>query len=356
MSRRYPTAELYDERQRDFYGNGSRSSRNYDDIDGELSRPPNDYRRGQPDFLRNDYGRTSAGPLVVRDHQRPSEDHGPRAPPPPRSVRGDVDRDDFSYRDRRASAKPRDSDFEREEIIYRREERDERPRARPHDVETDETDIRIRRSETEERPKSRARDFDRDEYTLRRPSEPRGRETEHTEIDIRHRERSQSRPRESRGFDRDYERGEIRFRRGEGERHRAGDAEKEELIIRREEREGRPSRGHDDYERDTLVIRDRERERSLPPPRLVAREREDFVVRRRETSPVPPPPREERQQIIIRRTERSPSPSPERSPSPPPPPPEPIVRPPIIQEVITHHRHIDHGMQFLDLSHFLSLS
>jgi hypothetical protein len=92
----------------------------------------------------------------------------------------------------------------------------------------------------------------------------------------------------------------------------------------------------------------RGRERSLPPPRsrgeLVAREHEEFTIRRRDTSPQP---REiVKDEIIIRRKEeRMPTPSPSPSPPPPPPPPqlEPEIRPPIIQEIITHHRHIDHG-------------
>jgi hypothetical protein len=51
-------------------------------------------------------------------------------------------------------------------------------------------------------------------------------------------------------------------------------------------------------------------------------------------------------EIVIRRMEER-SPSPEPLPPPPPPPaaPEPEIRPPIIQEIITHHRHIDHGVE-----------
>lgn len=93
------------------------------------------------------------------------------------------------------------------------------------------------------------------------------------------------------------------------------------------------------------------RDRSLPAPRsrgeLVAREHEEFTVRRRDTSPQA---REIiKDEIIIRRKEErmpSPSPSPEPLPPPPPPPLEPEFRPPIIQEIITHHRHIDHGKLF----------
>lgn len=47
------------------------------------------------------------------------------------------------------------------------------------------------------------------------------------------------------------------------------------------------------------------------------------------------------EQIIIRRHERSPSPP--LSPAPLFPPHECIKAPPVIQEIITHHRHIEHG-------------
>ena len=62
MSRRYPTAELYEERQRDFYRNGNRSNHSYDELDLELNR-------GAPrrDFLRESYGRQSGGgEMVIR--------------------------------------------------------------------------------------------------------------------------------------------------------------------------------------------------------------------------------------------------------------------------------------------------
>jgi len=106
----------------------------------------------------------------------------------------------------------------------------------------------------------------------------------------------------------------------------------------------------------TRVV-ERERERSPSPPgQLRARvieTRERIPVRERSPSPV-----RYRERIIERERERSPSPArsehvritetreevrqaPSLSSSPSPPP---FIRaPPIHQEIITHHRHIDHG-------------
>ncbi|RDW62065.1 hypothetical protein BP6252_11498 [Coleophoma cylindrospora] len=100
-----------------------------------------------------------------------------------------------------------------------------------------------------------------------------------------------------------------------------------------------------------------ERESSMPPPpdrltrrvvetREIRRERSPSPVRIREriierTRTPSPPPTERVRTRIVEREETRPSP-PSLSPSPSPPP--PIVRaPPIHQEIITHHRHIDHG-------------
>ncbi|KAF2201160.1 hypothetical protein GQ43DRAFT_46208 [Delitschia confertaspora ATCC 74209] len=306
MSRRYPTAELYEERQRDFYRNGNRSDRSYDDLDP---------RRSAPDFfLREDYDRPSsnAGPLVVRERREESV----KGPP---SRRGrEVEEDTLVIRGGRPE--PRLREREIDDISIRRGPERERPRAREREVERDETDIYIKHQHRDQSRPRRApdvREIERDEITFRRgeggpPSRPRPREV-------------------------DVEREEIRFREREPPRPR--EVERDEFIYRRDESHGRER----EVEKDTITIRGRER--SLPPPRsrgeLVAREREEFVIRRRPSPPRSPPREEIKDEIIIRRMEqRSPTPPP---PPPPPPEPEPIVRPPIIQEVITHHRHIDHG-------------
>lgn len=105
-----------------------------------------------------------------------------------------------------------------------------------------------------------------------------------------------------------------------------------------------------DFTRTRVIERERERRRS-PSPQLRARVVETRErVRERSPSPV---------RIRERYIERERSPSPvdrvrirnieqreivrQPSPSPSPPPPPPIRAPAIHQEVITHHRHIDHG-------------
>ncbi|THW30530.1 hypothetical protein D6D23_00003 [Aureobasidium pullulans] len=364
MSRRYPPADVYEDRERDPYAR-PRPARNYDDIEVDINRTRyadrpetvvSDRRstRGAklPDFLHDDYGRTNAGPLVVKNRE-PDDyaDYPPRRDPDTLSRRGGpperVERDELVIRERRGEPPLRERpppardprDVDREEIIYRRGERDQSRPPRPRDRgEVEETDILIRRREQERE---------------REPEVPRGGPPD------------------------------IVFRRGAGDRRPPPRSEaarsevaEEEFTFRHEETRSPPppARSVRGVEREEISIR--ERERSLPPyrrrsPGPVAREREEWLFRRREPSP-PPPPRDEREEIIIRRREheraspplrdereeiiirrrersvpREPSPEPVREPSPEPmpPPPEPIVRPPIIQEIITHHRHIDHGVE-----------
>ncbi|KAF2733788.1 hypothetical protein EJ04DRAFT_265945 [Polyplosphaeria fusca] len=334
MSRRYPTAELYEERQRDFHRNGGRSERNFEELDLEMSRGGNP-RRSAPDFFREDYNRSQAGPLVVARREE-EQSRGP-------TRRREVEEDTMVIRGGRPAPPPSSAssvrgDFEREDISIRREQSERR---RPREAEREETDISIRRRE-QSRPRApEVRDFEREEIVFRRgdgarPARPREVEVEREEIKFR--EREPPKPREV-----EFEREEIRFRDREPPRPR--EVERDEFIYRRDERSD--SRHGRDHEVEKEQITFRGRERSLPPPRsrgdLVAREKEEIIVRRREASP---PPREViKDEIIIRRKEeRAPSPSPP-PPPPPPPEPEPIVRPPIIQEVITHHRHIDHGVE-----------
>ncbi|KAF2423756.1 hypothetical protein EJ08DRAFT_652516 [Tothia fuscella] len=361
MSRRYPVADVYEERESDVYRNGRRATtREYEELDVDITRSR------QPDFLREDYGRTTAGALVVAERRGVDFERNSRRGSPTRSVH---------------SVRPRTREVEKEEIIIR-EERSERPRrrersqsrdvsvrrserpTRPRGSEREEIDINITHEESTERPRPRPREVERDEISIRRS------ETE--------RAPPPPRPRE-------VAREEVIFRRGEGERRpRPREVEKEEIIIRHDEStRGPPPRReiereeikithqHDDHRssrgrdrsssRERISIRERSRpaprERSLP-PKLVARETEEFVIRRRRPpspSPSPSPPRRkvETDTIVIKRTERSPTPPPPPPPEPelPPPPPvlQPIYRPPIHQEIhqeiITHHRHIDHGVE-----------
>lgn len=338
MSRRYPTAELYEERERDFYRNGNRSERNYDELDFELRRG-GDPRRSVPDFLHSDYNRPTAGPMVLRPRE---DDHVSRGP---RSTRGFEDEASVSMRGSRAPPPPASvRGFDRDDVSVRRSEPPRRPRE-------EETDISIRRREQSRprQPEFRETEFERNEIPFRRGdgAPPRPREVDVEKEDIRFRGRGDSVDfrasrrevsRDGRGVS--AERGSIRFQERDGnfDFHAA----------RREQSRGRERSA----ERETITIRGREK--SLPPPRprgeLVAREREEFVLRRREASPPSPPPTRSRdvvkdEIIIRRREERSPSPLPSPPPPPPAPAPEPEIRPPIIQEIITHHRHIDHGVE-----------
>lgn len=389
MSRRgrdYPAADYYEERERDFYARGPRrTTREYDDIDVELSRA-----RSHPDFLREDYERTSVGPLVVRERREERQ----------------VDVDDTrSVRSTATTRRPPRREVEREEVVIKEDERRprERPREREREVEREElvirrgegartprpggeereTEIEIRRDEREPvpRPRMREREIERDEIDVRsvrseRPPPPRPilreREVDREEFIIRRGDGDRRPPR------REVEKEEITIRTNDAERPRPPrrEVEKEEVLIRqttrdddtRSVRSSRPREVSEEREKITIRARSRGRDRSQPPPRarddLVARETEEFVIRRRRPpspSPSPSPPRREveREQIIIReRKERSPSPAPLLPP--PPPEPEPvrlptIFRPPIHQEIrqeiITHHRHIDHGTK-----HFRSQS
>ncbi|KAI9733537.1 MAG: hypothetical protein M1834_003138 [Cirrosporium novae-zelandiae] len=129
---------------------------------------------------------------------------------------------------------------------------------------------------------------------------------------------------------------EIVFKRTERNRPREREVEREEITIRdrSKSRERPPPRD--------FVIRRGQGDRP-PPPRERLEEREEITIREREKRP---PPKESEQIIIRREKKRSPSSSPSPSPPPEPMPEPPIIRaPPIHQEVITHHRHIDHGFE-----------
>ena len=350
-------ADRYEERETDFYRR-PRREREYGELDVDITRSrypePRAQRaetavrerdtvvsdrrteRGprQPDFLREDYGKSNAGPLVLREERR-EDDVYSRAPTRRRS-----------QETVRSRAPP--ERLEKEEIIIRERDRERGP---PYPRDFDEVD---RKEEIVIRERERARS---------RGPPPREREDE--EIDIKIRRGEEPRPPPPRGEaprneyrERDVE--EIRFRRGGGDRAAPPpprtEVDREEIRItgRRGSPPARSERGRDFREEIDIDIR----ERSTPVPRqrsqsrgaLVARKDEEWVVRRRrERSPSPlPPPRDyEKEEIIIRRKERTPSPEPVREPTPEPPSPpplKPIYEPPIVREVITHHRHIDHGV------------
>ncbi|CAK4034772.1 Hypothetical predicted protein [Lecanosticta acicola] len=394
--REYPTAERYEERETDFYRR-PRRDRDYDDLEAEISREryPESRRaetvvkerdtvvserrteRGPrlPDFLREDYAKSSAGPLVVREDKE--EDVYSRAPTRRRSVETvrsrapteRIEKDKFVFKEEeRGPPYPRSRGSELDyrgrgeeddrEVIYR-----SRTRSRPpprEEREKEEIDINIRREESRPPPPRSPPPVEEIRFRRgggERPAPPR-KEVDKTEIDIDIVEKSApSAPPPSRiRTVVDREEIDIRERRSPAPPPPRTEVDKEELIFR--ERRRSPSRRGREVFKEEIEIRESSRSRPAPReysrPALVARKEEEWIVRRPRT---PPPKDYEKEEIIIRRNkERTPSPepppkppSPESSPSPspppPPPPPEPIYRPPIIQEVITHHRHIDHGVE-----------
>ncbi|KAJ6110515.1 hypothetical protein N7486_002750 [Penicillium sp. IBT 16267x] len=140
-----------------------------------------------------------------------------------------------------------------------------------------------------------------------RRSNPRWEQTDYEELDIR----SQRRPRREREYTDDEE---LDNRPPGLSKHGLGDIEVEEEIDIRSSRRSRPGRG-DIVDDEVIDIRQDKLERE---PRRRSAESDEHIIRKdRERSS----PRE-------------------RSPSP-----EPIRAPPIHQDVITHHRHIDHGFE-----------
>ena len=342
MSRRYAASDVsldrYDDRRTEYRSNGR--GRDYDDryYDDEI-----DYRRAParerelrvreevrvrdrsrsrervqspPEFLREDYGRTSAGPMVLR--KRETEDF------------------EFVAKPRRRSPSPEPvREKDREEIIIRRDESDRPPPRREREREREREEIIIRRDESDLPPQRRQRDAEREEIIIRKDErdDRRGgppRETERDEIIIR-RDEGGARSR----YDDD-----VVSRRGGG----SGRGDREEIIIRRDEEDTRSryaGRAYDDY---VLAPRPKshERERSRAGRASSPSSHDDEVIIRRDTREGRDGRGREREEIIIRKHSHSRS----RSPSPVSLPEPPIIRaPPIHQEVITHHRHIDHGYE-----------
>lgn len=431
MSRRgYASSDLYEqrERERDYYPPRDRGSRTaeVDEIDIRERRRTSGR---EPEFLREDYGRSAAGPLVVRDDKRDRESEyrprprngpreveereviiakGPRSermsdrdiniereelvyrtrePERPRTREINIERDDIVYQPRPRDPEPQQIRRVREDWEYRRPVREpeieretidirERERERPRERDYKEEEITIRRgSGSRERERPRPRPNTDQEIVIRRSSRSRERERprqsdfREEDIIIRRDERDRERPRER---DRGYEKDEIIIRRdergGDRPRTRASSFDREIIKLRVDDREPRRAKSRADFQEEDITIRRSERER----PGRDSRE-EDLIIRRRDVS------RETRRtmrsrsrsrdreditirhddrggrhrdEIIIRRDEKSPSPEPIYAPPMPPPEPEPIRAPPIHQEIITHHRHIDHGYSLFDLRRF----
>lgn len=295
------------------------------DIDTRSERGPR-----QPDFLREDYGRNAnAGQMVVRDEVRVDDYAGSRVGRSRGPPQGDrVERDEIVFQRREAPRNPPypQSNIGDDEIVFR-----ERTRSRPPPAR-EEIDITIREKEDDRRPPPRGRAevdteeviFTREERSLSRPPPPR-RVREEVDIDIREQDSYRSR---------DVRREEIDIDIKESDNRRGRDGRKEEIDIDIDiQNRGAPA----------------PRERSQSRGALVRKDREEWIVRKRRTpspSPSPPPRDFEREQIVIRTRTPEPEPPPrEPTPEPLPPPEPPVYRPPIIQEVITHHRHIDHPIE-----------
>ena len=237
----------------------------------------------------------------------------------------------------RFAPKPRERrrDVVDETVIIKQRERERSPEpAREEVINIRERDVSRKLRDEEinirEYQRERPRDYSEEEIRIRQRERP----NDYHEEDVRIRERE---------TDRGYRDEEIRISerdRGSGyrdeeirisERDRGPGYRDEEIRIQertREDRRERPSEvssdhtrraPRDDYDEEEIIIKRNEREGTSG--------RTD--------------------EIVIRRKERSisPAPAPAPAPSPPPPPPElePIRAPPIHREIITHHRHIDHG-------------
>lgn len=254
--------------------------------ESEMERPRPRRSRDEPGFDR----RKSFEAFVL-------DDDGPDLPRRRRS-HGDREveeeliideRERERHRDRRSREKPR----RKEEIVMKWKDR-------PSPDENDESKIQFREARRHRR---------------RSPSDPRlsreppgawpsDRDVEGPDEEIRIRSRTRSRPRH------------------------AGDEEGEEIIFRREERDRR-TRAEEDEE---LALDRDERERDR---RRAVEDDEELIIRHKE--------RDRRgasledDEIMLRKGKRR-SPPRDHSPSL-----KSIHAPPIHQDIITHHRHIDHG-------------
>lgn len=323
-TRRYESSEVSDryEVRRDHARSdvGHRDERAWEDEISYRSRPPPRNRergtvfkeevrvrdRSPPDFLREDHGRTSSGPVVLRARER--EDF------------------EFAPRPRRRSPSPKpEPRIEREEIIVRKEPESRREtHAHAPSADYEREDILIRRGQREPermRPPPPP-EIERDEYIVRRDDW--GGNSRYSSA---------------------YERDESMVRRLPPR----DDYEREEIIIRHnrdDSREPPRYRGRDDLRVPARAI-SHERERSRISRSRAGSETDEIIIRRDEIEGGRNGRDREREEIIIRRHDsRSPSPASTRAPSTKPPPEPPVINaPPIHQEVITHHRHIDHGYE-----------
>ena len=186
--------------------------------------------------------------------------------------------------------------------------------------------VRVREREREvDRARSQSMDVrERVSYIQREPS------VERTRVRMVERERERSPEPVS------YRREERRYMERDRERS-PSPLYDTERVVRRERtvvRERTPSPVYNDRERVTTRTREIVRQRSPTPPPVTRETTTNIRVT-------------EREREMVRVPSPSPSPEPEPEPVRMVPVEQPIVRaPPIHQEIITHHRHIDHGFEY----------
>lgn len=255
------------------------------------------------------------------------------------------DRDYYDYDRRGPPVRERERDVLIREEVRERPSRELPAFMREDHGRTEAGAVVLRQRETE--------DFEFVPRPARPPSPEPEKKVEREEIIIRRDESDHRGP--PRGGEREREREEIIIRRTEQDddvrsvaQSRRGGGEREEIIIRRREEEddrmsrrGPPSEIGSQYGRPRYDPRpvSHERERSRVRDRGGSESQEEIIIREQDRGRG-----EKQQEIIIRRHSRSNSPSSVSTRGPAPEPPI-IHAPPIHQEVITHHRHIDHGYE-----------
>ncbi|CEJ60496.1 hypothetical protein PMG11_09068 [Penicillium brasilianum] len=367
MSRRAPPREYYEEeefeaeRERDRYPRSRRRERDFDeDVEYRRRRsmPPIEdlehmHIRDRPprDLVRESFAppRDRGGPLVRRERDELDE---PGPGPDPEEVRARSSRRRGSQ-----SHRPREvvEEEESELMIGGREKRGSRRSRRPRDLDDEDMVIRHREraSEGDLRPMEKVYEDEREEVYFRASSRPRRRpsrrevEFEERIIDDREQERLRGpRHRGEASFEEDLvmqwkdrptpreleEEDEIRLRET---RRRRRPSQPEPEYVREPPPREPPGAWPAEREVEEEEIRIRERRRSRPKRREVEDE-EDIVLRREERDRERGRDSAESDEILIRKSKR-------KTPREPSLSPEPIRAPPIHQDVITHHRHVDHG-------------
>ncbi|KAJ5176927.1 uncharacterized protein N7482_002804 [Penicillium canariense] len=364
MSCRAPPREYYEEeefeveRERDRY---PRSRRRERDLDGDVeyrrrrSMPPVEdlermriRERPPRDFVQESYAPPrDRGPLVRRARDELDE-------PLPEPEREDVR---MRPARRRGSLRAREIEEESELFIGERERHGSRRHRRPRELEEDDMVVRHkeRASEGDLRPMERVYEDEREEVYFRPSSGPR-RKPSRREAEFEERiidDREHERPRGSR------HRGELKLEEDlvmqwKDRPSPRAQEDDEEIRLRETRRRQRrsppepryvrelpprepPGSWPADREDDEEEIRIRSRMRSRSRRRGVEDEEEDLVIRREVRDRDSGRESAESDEVLLRKSKRRPPP---REPSSSP---EPIRAPPIHQDVITHHRHIDHG-------------